>query len=74
MAFVSFAAAKRDHRVRDALNAISMSEDGFRDAVLTEALGTPTWARRAPNLGSNRSDLNLQVDIALAVAAAFVAT
>lgn len=67
MAFVSFAKASRDPRVRKRI-----SERLLRDRVFREVRLTPSWARRAPN-ANVAGELNTQVDVALAIAASFVA-
>lgn len=67
MAFIPFAKAKRDPRIRKRI-----SERLFRDRVLREVRLTPSWARRAVG-APLAGDLNLQVDIPLAIAANFVA-
>jgi hypothetical protein len=68
VAFTDFAQAKRDPRVRKRI-----SERLFRDRVSREVVGTPTWARRKPNVRV-AGDLEWEVDVPLAVAAAFVTT
>lgn len=67
MAFISFAKAARDPRVRKRI-----SERLFRDRVFREIRATPSWARRAVN-APVAGDLNTQVDIPLAIAANFAA-
>lgn len=65
MAFIRLAQARRDPRVRKRI-----SERLFRKNVLGEIVATPSWARRAPNVPT-AGDLNLQIDIPLAIAANF---
>ena len=67
MAFVSFAQARRDPRVRKRI-----SERLLRDRVFREVRLTPSWARRAAG-SATAGELNTQVDIPLAIAANFVA-
>jgi hypothetical protein len=67
MAFVSFAKARRDPRVRRRI-----SERLFKDRVFREVRLTPSWARRAVG-AAVAGDLNTQVDVPLAIAANFVA-
>lgn len=67
MAFIPFAKARRDPRVRRRI-----SERLLEDRVFREVRLTPSWARRGP--GSNTAgELNTQVDIPLAIAANFAA-
>jgi hypothetical protein len=65
--WVSYAKARRDPKVRHGI-----SENLFKKRVLAEVIATPSWARRmvgAPVAGN----LNIQIDVTAAVAAAFVA-
>lgn len=73
MAFVSYAEARRDHRIRDLANGLLFNEEDLRDRVAAEAVGTATWARRAPN-APVAGDLSLQVDVALAISNALALT
>lgn len=67
MAYVSFAAARRDPRVRKRIGGPL-----FKKRVLAESLATPSWARRSPN-AAVAGDLNYQVDVVAAIAANFAA-
>lgn len=67
MAFISFAKARRDPRIRRRI-----SERLFEDRVFREVRLTPSWARRRANAPVS-GELNTEVDVALAIAASFVA-
>lgn len=67
MAFVSFAAARRDPRVRKRIK-----EPLFEKRVILESLATPSWAKRTPG-AAVAGDLNYLVDVPLAIAANFAA-
>lgn len=67
MAFVSYAKARRDPRVRKLI-----SERLFKSRVFAEVRATPSWARRSAG-AAVAGDLNTQVDIPLAIAANFAA-
>lgn len=72
MAFVSFAKALRDPRVRKFASTRALSEATFIKRVFAEVRATPSWARRSPN-AAVAGNLSTQVDVALGVAAGFVA-
>lgn len=72
MAFVPFAKALRDPRVHKFAASKFLSEAEFKKRVFREVRLTPSWARRAPG-SATAGDLSTQVDVALAVAASFVA-
>jgi hypothetical protein len=65
--WIRYAQAARDPRVRHGI-----SENLFKKRVLAEIIATPSWARRAPN-APVAGNLNIQIDVAAAVAALFVA-
>jgi hypothetical protein len=65
--WIRYAQARRVPSIRHGI-----SERLFKKRVLAEIIATPSWARRAPN-APVAGDLNIQIDVAAAIAALFVA-
>ena len=75
MSFVTWSKARRDPALLKAAFGARLNEDTLFDAVLAEVNGTPTWAKRPVDPGSNNAgDLNILVDVDAAIAADFVAS
>ena len=67
MAFESWAAIRRNPTLLDLAKSKGLNEPELRDRIINEAGGTATFARRTPGSTGGVGDLNLQVDLDLAV-------
>ena len=67
MAFEAWANLRRNPTLLDLARGQGLNEPELRDRVIDEADGTATWARRTPGATGLVGDLQLQVDIDLAV-------
>lgn len=73
MSWISYASATKRVDFIDACRDAGLSDADVPERVNDEALGTATWARRVPT-NDVAGDLNLQIDVDLAVTNAVALT